>query len=45
MNMDQNGCPGPPLASQVHRVGGAAEGNPLDILVRAGSSPSEREFI
>lgn len=44
MNMDQNGCSGPPIASQIQSVGGAAEGDPLDILAR-GSSPSKREFV
>lgn len=29
--MDQNGSP---IASQIHRVGGAIEGNPVDILAR-----------
>lgn len=42
--MDQNGCPRSLIASWIQRVGGVAEGNPLDIFAR-GSSPSEREFI
>lgn len=44
--MGQNGCPGSPIAPQIHRVGGAAEGKPLDILAGGvGSSRSERELI
>ena len=42
--MDQNVFPGAPGASQIHKVGGGAEGSPTDILAR-GTSPSEREFI
>lgn len=42
--MDQNRCPRSFIASQIHRAGGAAEGNPLDIFAK-GSSSSEKEFI